>query len=43
MYNVRSSLVVPKVKDPALPLQELGSLLWYGFDPWLRNFYMPRV
>ena len=25
------------VKDPAL------SLLWCGFDPWPRNFYMPRV
>ena len=25
------------VKDLALPLQWLRSLLWYGFDPWPRN------
>ena len=23
------------VKDPALSVQQLGSLLWCGFDPWL--------
>ena len=23
-----------KVKDPALSLQWLGSLLWHGFNPW---------
>ena len=22
------------VKDPALSVQQLGSLLWLGFDPW---------
>ena len=30
-----------QVKDPVLPLQQLGSLLWCGFDPWPRNFCMP--
>ena len=25
------------VKDLALSLQRLGSLLWYGFDPWPRS------
>ena len=24
------------VKDPALSLQQFGSLLWCGFDPWCR-------
>ena len=28
------------VKDLALSLQWLGSLLWHGFNPWLRNFYV---
>ena len=31
------------VKDLALSLQQLGPLLWHGFNPWLRNFYMPQV
>ena len=31
------------VKDPALPLQQLGWLLWCEFDPWPGNFHMPRV
>ena len=30
-----------QVKDAALPLQWLGSLLWCGFLPWPRNFQMP--
>ena len=30
-----------RVKDPALSLRQLGLLLWHGFDPWLRNLYMP--
>ena len=29
-----------QLKDLALSLQWLGSLLWHGFNPWLRNFYM---
>ena len=29
-----------QVKDLALSLQWLGSLLWHGFDPWLENFQM---
>ena len=33
--NVYSSLLVQPVKDPRLPLQWLGSLLWYGFNNWL--------
>ena len=35
-----SSLVVQRVEDPALLLQQLGSLLWWGFDPWSGNFHM---
>ena len=38
-----SSLVVQQVKDLALSLQWLWSLLWHGFDPWPRNFHMPQV
>ena len=30
-----------QVKDPALSLQWLGSLLWCRFDPWPRDFHMP--
>ena len=26
--------------DPALSLQQLELLLWYGFDPWPGNFHM---
>ena len=33
-------VVAQWVKDPALSLQRLRLLLWYGFDPWPRNFYM---
>ena len=36
-----SSIVVQRVKDPALSLQQLEQLLWHGFDPWPGNFYMP--
>ena len=36
----RSSLVVQWVKDPALSLQQLGSLLCLGFDPGPGNFHM---
>ena len=39
-WKVWSSLVVQWVKDPALSLQRLGSLLWCGFSPCLRNFHM---
>ena len=28
------------VKDLALSLLWLGPLLWCGFDPWPRKFYM---
>lgn len=30
--------MVQQVKDPALPLQRLGSRLQHGFDPWLGKF-----
>ena len=33
-----SSLVAQEVKDPALSLLWLRSLLWHGFDPCPRNF-----
>ena len=32
-----------KIKDPALSLQQFGSLLWHGFNPWPGNFHMPWV
>ena len=31
------------VKDLALSPQQLGSLLWQGFDLWPRNFHMPHA
>ena len=31
------------VKDLALSLQQLRSLLWGGFNPWLGKFHMPQV
>ena len=38
--NVWSPLVVQWVKDPALSLPPLRSLLWCRFDPWPENFHM---
>ena len=39
-----SSLVVQWVSDPALSLQQqLGLLLWLGFDPWPKNFHILLV
>ena len=32
-----------QVKDLALSLKWLGSLLWHGFDPWPENFHMLRA
>ena len=32
-----------QVKDLALPLQWLGSLLWYGLEPWPGNFHLLQV
>ena len=29
-----------QVKDLVLSLQQLGLLLWRGFDPWPRNFHI---
>lgn len=31
------------VKNMMLLLQQLGSLLWQGFDPWLGTFHMLLV
>jgi len=42
-YFLSSSLVAQWVKDQALSLQMLGSLLWHGSDPWPWNFHMPRA
>ena len=42
--QIRSSMVVQWVEDPALSLQQLGSLLWLGFNSWPRgNFHMPQT
>ena len=38
-----SPLVAQWVKDPESSLLGLRSLLWCGFNSWLRNFYMPVV
>ena len=35
--------MVQQVKDLVLSPQQLGSLLWHGFDLWPRNFHMPWV
>ena len=32
-----------QVKDPVLSLLWLWSRLWHRFDPWPKNFRMPRV
>ena len=39
----QNSLVAQQIKDLALSLQRLGSLLWHRVDPWPRNFHMPQV
>ena len=36
-----SSLVTKWVKDVVLSLQQLGLLLWHGFNPWPWNVHMP--
>ena len=35
--------MVQQVKDLALSLLWLGLLLWHGFDPWPRSFYMLKA
>ena len=35
--------MVQQVKDPALSLQCLKSLLWHEFGPWPRNFHRPQL
>ena len=37
-FDSRNFCVAQWDKDPALSPQWLGSLLWYRFDPWPRNF-----
>ena len=32
--------MVWRVEDPGLSLQQLGWLLWHGFDPWPGNFHI---
>ena len=32
-----------RVKELALSLQQLESLLWHGLNPWPGNFYMLQV
>ena len=34
---LRRFLVAQQVKDPALSLQQFGSLLWCGFESWPRK------
>lgn len=43
MRKARSSLVAQRIKDLALSLHWLGSLLWLGLDPWPGKFHMPRA
>lgn len=40
-FFLRHSHVMQQVKDPVLPPQWLGSLLWPAFTPWPRNFHIP--
>lgn len=35
--------IAQQVKDPVLSLQQLGSLLWLRFKPWLGDFHMLQV
>lgn len=35
-----NSLLAWQVKDLALSVQQPGSFLWCGFNPWPMNFYM---
>ena len=35
--------MVRLIKDLALSLQWLGSLLWHGFKSWPGNFCMPQA
>lgn len=45
MKIMRSPLVVQWIKDLAMLLQQLGSLLWFefGFKPWPRNFHIYKL
>ena len=40
LQDAGSPPVAQWVKDPALSLQQLKSLLWYRFSPWPGNFLM---
>ena len=41
--NKRSSLVAQWVKDPAVLLTWLRSVLWPLLEPWTQNFCMLQV
>ena len=41
--ELRNYCMAQQVKDPAMSLQQLRLLLWFGFDPWPGNFHMPWV
>ena len=43
IIELGSSLVAQCVKDLALSLLWLRSLLWYGIDPWPGNFCMSQA
>ena len=40
LWHSRSQGSSKQATDLVLSLERLGSLLWYGFDPWPRNFHM---
>ena len=42
-YNIACPLAAWQVKDSALSLQLLGSLLWLRFNPWPGKFCIPQV
>ena len=41
--QARALLVVQRVKDPALALQQLRLLLWLGLRPWPRSLCMLQL
>ena len=41
--NIEEGVKTQQVKDLALSLQHLGSLLWHEFNPWSGNFHMPQA
>ena len=43
MEDLEIELPWELVKDLALSLQQLGWLLWCGFNPWPGNFHLPHA